>query len=282
MNTPWLTAPKTIVMVLACACLIPLAPRPAIATDDYPRADCVGGICLGVNVTEYESMVDRVGMNFFGPIATLKDDGKFVSPNPDDFDAMNYVIFNGCNNPGAVRTIHRVVPDEDPSQILVLLAAYKQRFGTPDVPMWADSDDFYLWEWDNPTTTLILRKGNGIKYIQISLHNKEQAELDNACIERELVAKKEAEGLVPTSRSAGAEPEVETEKGDVYRPVYYPNKNDLTKYLRGPRFGSLEEARQWVRDQHASGLDPDWDYEIGKNCRPSDFGDIEICEETTK
>jgi len=67
---------------------------------------------------------------------------------------------------------------------------------------------------------------------------------------------------------------------DTYRPIYYPDRNDLTKYVKGPEFFSLDEAREWVYEQKGIREDTNWDYEIGKNCKPSKYGDIEICEET--
>lgn len=70
-------------------------------------------------------------------------------------------------------------------------------------------------------------------------------------------------------------------KKDTYRPVYYPGKNNLTIYTRGPTFDNLAQARQWAEDHHRQRGDLNWTYEIGKNCKP--FGkdsDIEICEET--
>jgi hypothetical protein len=69
-------------------------------------------------------------------------------------------------------------------------------------------------------------------------------------------------------------------KTDTYRPVYYPDKNNLTQYIKGPKFSSLDEAREWIYQQSGARQDEDWDYEIGKNCKPSKYSDIEICEET--
>ena len=67
-----------------------------------------------------------------------------------------------------------------------------------------------------------------------------------------------------------------------YEPVYYPNKNDLTEYIEGPKYTSLEEARTWVNKVNKFTGDRDWDYEIGVNCKPSKYGEIQVCEETIK
>jgi hypothetical protein len=69
---------------------------------------------------------------------------------------------------------------------------------------------------------------------------------------------------------------------DTYRPVYYPNKDNLADYTRGPSFANLAQARQWIEDQHARRRDTNWDHEIGKNCRPYQDTDVEICKETLK
>lgn len=69
-------------------------------------------------------------------------------------------------------------------------------------------------------------------------------------------------------------------KDDIYRPIYYQDKNNLTNYIKGPGFSSLDDARDWVYELNEIRGDQNWDYEIGKNPKPSKYGDIEICEET--
>lgn len=66
-----------------------------------------------------------------------------------------------------------------------------------------------------------------------------------------------------------------------YRPIYYPDRSDLTTFIKGPEFSSIEEAREWVNDQGLRRGDRDWDYEIGKNCKSSNYG-VDVCEETVK
>ncbi len=67
-----------------------------------------------------------------------------------------------------------------------------------------------------------------------------------------------------------------------YEPVYYPNKNDLTEYIEGPKFTSVEEARTWAYKVNSLMGDRNWDYEIGVNCNPLKYGDIQVCEDTIK
>ena len=69
-------------------------------------------------------------------------------------------------------------------------------------------------------------------------------------------------------------------RADTYRPVYYPDGGNLSVYTRGPALENLAQARQWVEDQNRQRQDPNWTYEIGKNCRPFEDTDIEVCEET--
>ena len=70
---------------------------------------------------------------------------------------------------------------------------------------------------------------------------------------------------------------------DTYRPIYYPDKDNLTVYTRGPAFDNLTQARQWARDQHQQRGDSNWDYEVGLNCRPFDKDtDLEVCKETLR
>ena len=72
------------------------------------------------------------------------------------------------------------------------------------------------------------------------------------------------------------------EQRDTYRPVYYPDQGNLTTYTRGPKFDNVAQARQWANDHHRQSRHPNWDYEIGKNCKPFENTDIEICAETLK
>ena len=67
-----------------------------------------------------------------------------------------------------------------------------------------------------------------------------------------------------------------------YEPVYYPDKHNLTKYIEGPKFTSVEEARAWVYKVNEFMGDSDWDYEIGVNCKTSKYGDVQVCEDTIK
>jgi hypothetical protein len=67
---------------------------------------------------------------------------------------------------------------------------------------------------------------------------------------------------------------------DTYRPIYYPDRNNLTEYIKGPKFSSIEDAREWVYEKNEQRRDQNWDYEIGKDPKLSKYADIEICEET--
>jgi hypothetical protein len=71
-------------------------------------------------------------------------------------------------------------------------------------------------------------------------------------------------------------------KPDTYRPVYYPDKDNLSIYSRGPSFDGLAQARQWAEDQRRQRRDANWTYEVGKNCRPFQDSDLEVCEETVR
>lgn len=71
-------------------------------------------------------------------------------------------------------------------------------------------------------------------------------------------------------------------KGDDYKGFFYPDASDLLKDIQSPdSFRSLEECRDWVHEQ-VSRYNPDgsgYDYECGKNCKPSG-GKPYVCEET--
>jgi len=71
-------------------------------------------------------------------------------------------------------------------------------------------------------------------------------------------------------------------RADTYRPVYYPDRSELSVCSRGPAFDNLTQARQWAQDQHRQRGDLNWTYEVGKNCRPFENSDIEVCEESLR
>ncbi len=61
----------------------------------------------------------------------------------------------------------------------------------------------------------------------------------------------------------------------------YPNKYDLSQAIYIGEFDSLEDCREasleMLENLNAFEMG---EYECGKNCKPSDYGDILICEET--
>lgn len=71
--------------------------------------------------------------------------------------------------------------------------------------------------------------------------------------------------------------------GEKWEGFVYPNKNDLTadKYIG--TYGSLESCRAaaWEMLSKISSMEAG-DYECGLNCKPSDFGDIKVCEKTER
>lgn len=63
---------------------------------------------------------------------------------------------------------------------------------------------------------------------------------------------------------------------------YYPDENNLTKYIQSSELKSLEECRAWVDSQipihNPSGSG--YDYECGKNCRFDKNYRLYVCKET--
>ncbi|MBN1126867.1 MAG: hypothetical protein JXA82_17820 [Sedimentisphaerales bacterium] len=48
----------------------------------------------------------------------------------------------------------------------------------------------------------------------------------------------------------------------VYRPIYFPQRENPQIRITGPEFASIEKARQWIHEQVQIRLDTDWSYMI--------------------
>lgn len=48
----------------------------------------------------------------------------------------------------------------------------------------------------------------------------------------------------------------------VYRPVYFPDRNNPQIRITGPEFASIEKARRWIHEQVQIRLDTDCGYMI--------------------
>lgn len=70
---------------------------------------------------------------------------------------------------------------------------------------------------------------------------------------------------------------------DKWMGFYYPDENNLFKYTRSQELKSLEECKEWIDTQRVK-FNPSgyrYEYECGKNCKPSDLGvNIYQCDET--
>lgn len=68
---------------------------------------------------------------------------------------------------------------------------------------------------------------------------------------------------------------------------FYPNGDDLNTYVVSPNtYDNVEDCRNWIysmaNNQDANG-NTYYDYECGKNCKPSEYGiDLYVCDETVE
>ncbi len=60
---------------------------------------------------------------------------------------------------------------------------------------------------------------------------------------------------------------------------YYPEAPSLST-LQEHEVDSLEECRDLAESLSVRDDRPDYDYECGVNCKPSDYGSVNICDKT--
>lgn len=62
---------------------------------------------------------------------------------------------------------------------------------------------------------------------------------------------------------------------------YYPDANNLDKWVQSDKLDSLDECRDWVDGMVlARYQDTNSDYECGQNCKYDSLLEINVCEET--
>lgn len=61
---------------------------------------------------------------------------------------------------------------------------------------------------------------------------------------------------------------------------YYPDKNNLEKFIESPDLNSIEECRNWVNWQWY--VNWKWDYECWYKCRYDKWISLYICKTTEK
>jgi hypothetical protein len=160
---------------------------------------CIGGVCLGDHIEKYENKIEMVGKHIFGPLAVLKNEGRYISAKFDEMDESNWVQLSFCESPGIIKTIHRTIKADEDSEYYLLLTAYEEKYGKSETPDYGKSthEFWHEWKWKNPETDLILIKKRGSNYISIELHSRDLAGKDSECTDREVLKTKTQEGLVP-------------------------------------------------------------------------------------
>lgn len=62
---------------------------------------------------------------------------------------------------------------------------------------------------------------------------------------------------------------------------FYSDKSNLFEYRQSPALSTVDECREWARNQATLDRDGNSDYECGKNCRANGDGPL-ICDETLR
>lgn len=74
-------------------------------------------------------------------------------------------------------------------------------------------------------------------------------------------------------------------KADTWSGFFYPRRGNLTEFVKGGPFQTVEQCRSWV-DAKREELDLDRneiDYECGKNCKPPTSPNApQVCEDTIR
>lgn len=76
------------------------------------------------------------------------------------------------------------------------------------------------------------------------------------------------------------------DRGKEWIGFYYPNKFDLSQYIRSPELNSFEECKEWVETQIPPNASFDEilnsDYECGEKCKFNTEWQVYVCEQTVK
>ncbi len=70
---------------------------------------------------------------------------------------------------------------------------------------------------------------------------------------------------------------------DEWTGFVYPNRSDLTKHIEIGAFDSFEGCQSSaINTMRRNNWQVSGDYECGLNCRPSEYGGLQVCEETKR
>ena len=70
---------------------------------------------------------------------------------------------------------------------------------------------------------------------------------------------------------------------DVWLGFVYPDRGNLFVHVSIGAYSSLEDCRAAAKAyMRGTGVDGSGDYECGKNCRRSEYSELQVCEETDR
>jgi hypothetical protein len=155
-------------------------------TDAYPEditpPRCIGEVCLFQHIDEIEKKVYGYGKEIFGPIAFLKDEGRYQSAGAT-METMNWVLLTLCKSPGTIKTIHRVMKDVKADEFDKLLDTFESKYGTANKPTYIPKHQkVALWRWEGSETELSLTWDSRLNIVTIDLDAKGIDSL--ICLER--------------------------------------------------------------------------------------------------
>lgn len=139
---------------------------------DATSPKCIGDVCLFQHVDEIEAKIYGFGKQIFGPIAFLKDDGRFVSTGANKIETLNWVALTSCESQKIVKTIHRVMKDENGNEFDSLFSEYESKYGVSEDLGYVPSDQKQAqWRWKNPGTDLTLIWSKRLNIVSIDLNS---------------------------------------------------------------------------------------------------------------
>ncbi|GBE03190.1 MAG TPA: hypothetical protein ENH45_06655 [Nitrospirae bacterium] len=149
---------------------------------DITPPKCLGGVCLLQTIDEIDNKVYGYGKQVFGTIAFLKDNGRFATTGAQKIETLNWVSLTSCESEKVVKSIHRVIKDEQGKEFDSLFSEYELKYGVGEDLGYLPSDQKSAqWRWKNPGTDLTLIWNGRLNIVSIDLNSYDSIANDIKC-----------------------------------------------------------------------------------------------------
>ena len=153
--------------------------------EDITPPKCLGDVCLLQTMDEIDTKIYGYGKQVFGTIAFLKDNGRFATTGARKIETLNWVTLTSCESQKVVKTIHRVIKDEEGKEYDSLFSEYELKYGASEDLGYLPSDQKSAqWRWKNPGTDLTLIWNGKLNIVSIDLNSYDSIANDIKCLKQ--------------------------------------------------------------------------------------------------